>query len=148
MTKQPLILWTMTISWDSAENGEGDLIYSWSLLVTGSILWYGSLHIMQWCIAYHRVPTSNPYTPTYDLLLKVVLRKKNVKLHLMETMRIEKKTTHGYIIGVWRFITDGCFTGIKSWSPTHDTIKGFPWNWYLKGKLINQHRTTLAVMSM
>ncbi len=33
-------------------------------------------------------------------------------------------------------ITDGCFTGIESWSPKHDTIKGFPWNWYIKGKLI------------
>ncbi len=34
------------------------------------------------------------------------------------------------------YITDGCFTGIESGSPTHDTIKGFPWNWYIKGKLI------------
>ncbi len=66
-------------------------------------------------------------------------------------MHIEKKTTLGYIIGVWRFIelnllivyrnlprfTDECFTGIQSWSQKHDTIKGFPCYGYPNdGKLI------------
>ena len=49
----------------------------------------------------------------------------------MGTMRIEKKTTRGYIKGVLRFIElivleFGCFTGIESESPLHATIKGFP----------------------
>ncbi len=75
---------------------------------------------------------------------------------IMVTMLIEKKTTLGYIIGVWRFIelnllvTDKCFAGIQSWSPKHDTIKGFPCYWYPNdGKLnntLNQHLTLLPCL--
>ena len=65
---------------------------------------------------------------------------------IMGTVHIEKKTTHGYIIGVWKIywthcicsfrssmhdalITVRCFTGIESNPPLHIPIKGFPWKW-------------------
>ena len=53
----------------------------------------------------------------------------------MGTMHEEKKTTHGYIIGVWKIywthalVKVGCFTGIESNPLLHIPIKGFPRKW-------------------
>ncbi len=130
---------------------------------------------VHWPLTLHRVVRVH----TSNLFMYLIPCDKLTTHSIMVTMRIEKKTTHGYIIGVWRFIelicilefaqipsklfepscrkehplngiifslhdaliTDGCFTGIESWSPKHDTIKGFPWNWYIKGKLIIEGRS-------